>query len=44
VAMNPTNTVFGTMISSSLLPTLHIFYLSLWWSAFFLPHRRLPFS
>jgi L1 cell adhesion molecule like protein len=29
VAMNPTNTVFGTMISSSLLPTLHIFYLSL---------------
>jgi L1 cell adhesion molecule like protein len=29
VAMNPTNTVFGTMVSSSLLPTLHIFFLSL---------------
>jgi L1 cell adhesion molecule like protein len=29
VARNPTNTVFGTMVSSSLLPTLHIFFLSL---------------
>jgi len=40
VARNPTNTVFGTMVSSSLLPTLHIFFLS----AAFLTHRRLPFS
>jgi molecular chaperone DnaK (HSP70) len=44
VAMNPTNTVFGTMVSSSLLPTLHIFLLSLRWIAVLLPHRRLPFS
>jgi L1 cell adhesion molecule like protein len=29
VAMNPTNTVFGTMFSPSLLPTFHIFFLSL---------------
>jgi L1 cell adhesion molecule like protein len=29
VAMNPTNTVFGTMVSPSLLPTFHIFFLSL---------------
>jgi L1 cell adhesion molecule like protein len=29
VARNPTNTVFGTMVSSSLLLTLHIFFLSL---------------
>jgi len=29
VAMNPTNTVFGTMVSPSLLPTFRIFFLSL---------------
>jgi L1 cell adhesion molecule like protein len=28
VGRNRTNTVFGTMVSSSLLPTLHIFFLS----------------